>query len=544
MSPLLPHLLYINAALQRVYLAPPDTARGGAREAKAKGYTGKPGDNVIQIDYEEREHFKPATQALAKTSTTGVVVSCVRRGGKTHWAAKSMFQRAVNETIQGAWIAPTATQAVNVGMAAILHFIRNIPGVEVRKGENLIRIPAADGGTSEIRFFAGVDDQSAGGVRGYGFDLVTIDEFAQIDAQVWDEAILPTMMGRPRSQFIAIGTPRGMDRFYHLFQEAERTEGMYAFHIPASATNLYSPQELQQIADRMGGKDTPGYMREIEASFHAPSEWDFLNQMRAREAMARIVSEHARRDLRRWNWLKLGIDTGFAESGDPSVAVARLGSALLEIVEMKGASAMEVATKILALAQKYDPDEIAIDVGAAGIAVKSICESMGLNIVGVGFGDRSDEPQTFRNKRVEMFSKIREWMGRPDCTMPQDETLLREIGAVRYHQDASNRTQIESKDAIRKRLGKGASTDRLDALACTFYTSETVVTPALADILDAPPQRRWSSSGGGSVEYAPDGSKYYSHNGVAAAQRRRARHYGTSDDPEEAAWDDYFKWHG
>ena len=67
------------------------------------------------------------------------------------------------------------------------------------------------------------------------------------------------------------------------------------------------------------------------------------------------------------------------------------------------------------------------------------------------------------------------------------------------------------------------------------------MSPALQDILDAPPQKRWSP--GGMVEYGPDGSKYYSHNNSADASHRRARHQERMGfDPSNRAFDDHHRW--
>ncbi len=152
--------------------------------------------DVLTLNYTPRACFRGAHRLISLKSTRELHIGASRRLGKTVFAGAVAAMRAVTRKSETAFIAPTLTQALNVGWRSVLDRVGHLPGVEVKKGEALIQIPAADGGKSTIRFFAGVDDGGADGVRGYGFDLVIIDEVAQIGQAVYANSVLPTLTGR------------------------------------------------------------------------------------------------------------------------------------------------------------------------------------------------------------------------------------------------------------------------------------------------------------------------------------------------------------
>ena len=86
----------------------------------------------------------------------------------------------------------------------------------------------------------------------------------------------------------------------------------------------------------------------------------------------------------------------------------------------------------------------------------------------------------FANKRAEMWWRLREML-EPDSgyniVLPNDRELLADLCAPRYKKTARGDIQIESKDEIRKRLGR--STDCGDALVMALY-EEPVMPPPVS----------------------------------------------------------------
>ncbi|TYB83120.1 terminase large subunit domain-containing protein [Maritimibacter fusiformis] len=430
----------------------------------------------LTLNYKPRSCFLEAHRLIALKSTTALHIGASRRLGKTVFVSAIAAMRALVSTSDIAFIAPTLTQALNVGWRNVLDRLRDVPGLVVKKGEALIEVPAADGGTSTIRFFAGVDDGGAGGVRGYGFDLVIIDEVAQVGSDVYLNAILPTMSGRPNAQLITIGTFRSVDLMYQLHEDIDLAQGEHTITLPASTAGVeagvFTLQELLAVADKMGGWGKPAFQREYEANRFVTDEEAIIDQALVRAAQERRHSEAMIRQLVQAYPVVVGCDP--APTSDRTIIVVRAGPAILRHVVMQAPTVQEIAHKLLATVREYDADALFIDNGAGGQgpAVMDICRSIGLNPVGVDFGGRpttESDAYAYANRRAELISAVKTWTERSDCSIPPGEDILREMSAPRYEINSQNRLQVESKKAIRKRIGM--STDFLDALACTMATS-------------------------------------------------------------------------
>jgi hypothetical protein len=61
-----------------------------------------------------------------------------------------------------------------------------------------------------------------------------------------------------------------------------------------------------------------------------------------------------------------------------------------------------------------------------------------------------------------------------EATLPDDDDLVADLSALRYFFTADGRIQLESKDAVRKRIGR--SPDRADAIALAFSEEPDGVT--------------------------------------------------------------------
>ena len=99
-------------------------------------------------------------------------------------------------------------------------------------------------------------------------------------------------------------------------------------------------------------------------------------------------------------------------------------------------------------------------------------ELIGELVEPVNFGERAFEPERFRNRRAEMWDKMREWLGdKAGVDIPDDDHLHKDLcaptrGPGATHFDSSGRLVLEPKDKIKERLG--SSPDLGDAAALTF----------------------------------------------------------------------------
>jgi hypothetical protein len=94
-------------------------------------------------------------------------------------------------------------------------------------------------------------------------------------------------------------------------------------------------------------------------------------------------------------------------------------------------------------------------------------------------GEQAHDPKRFANKRSELWwevgrerSRLKTW----DLGVVDDDVIA-ELTCPRYRLEGSHgRVQVESKDEIRKRLGR--SPDIADALLMAFYTGDATPPPA------------------------------------------------------------------
>ena len=100
-------------------------------------------------------------------------------------------------------------------------------------------------------------------LRGVGLSYVVLDEYADMKPQVWEEILMPTLSD-VKGGALFIGTPKGKNHFFKLFQEAETDEDWARFEFK-SIENPYLPDgEVENAKKRMS---TDIYKQEFEASF-------------------------------------------------------------------------------------------------------------------------------------------------------------------------------------------------------------------------------------------------------------------------------------
>ena len=125
---------------------------------------------------------------------------------------------------------------------------------------------------------------------------------------------------------------------------------------------------------------------------------------------------------------------------------------------------------LTALIKTCHPYRIFLDLGNTGAGVYDILQDRGYGEIvrGVNFGAKAFLPDRYVNKRAEMWDAVREWLSSEELPvqLPKDDGLLEDLTCVRKKYDSCGRLQLESKEEVRKRLGR--SPDLGDALALTF----------------------------------------------------------------------------
>lgn len=166
--------------------------------------------------------------------------------------------------------------------------------------------------------------------------------------------------------------------------------------------------------------------------------------------------------------LIVGVDP--ARFGDDRTAIIRRQGRVaydLEVYEKR--DTMEVAGIVHSIIKKEKPDQVAIDVGGLGAGVVDRLIELGHGdvVVAINFGSSALDPNTYKNRRAEMWWETRNWLNSDVPVMiPDRDDLHTDLIGPQYKYDSHSRRQLESKDEMRKRGLR--SSDTADALALTF----------------------------------------------------------------------------
>ena len=161
----------------------------------------------------------------------------------------------------------------------------------------------------------------------------------------------------------------------------------------------------------------------------------------------------------------MGVDV--ARFGDDeSVAVLRRGGALVELRRWRGLDTMTLAGEVAGLIRQWRPAHVFVDGVGVGGGVVDRLRQLGFRTIDVNAGARAADESRFANLRVEMWSRLRDWLRDGGALVAGDEALARDLVRPTYAFDNRGRLRLESKDDMRSR-GE-PSPDAGDALALTF----------------------------------------------------------------------------
>ena len=187
-----------------------------------------------------------------------------RRWGKSVYAITELLRKALEiqtERSDGRfmYLAPYYRQAKQVAWDYLCYYTRDIPGTKINQSE--LRVDLING--SRIRLAGAGDDPDA--LRGIFLDGIVLDEYADMSPRVWSEVCRPALVDR-KGWAIFIGTPKGKNHFWQLYENVENQEDWARYLFKASETGVVDPEELEAARKEMGEDE---YQQEFECSWSA-----------------------------------------------------------------------------------------------------------------------------------------------------------------------------------------------------------------------------------------------------------------------------------
>lgn len=214
----------------------------------------------VNLGYDHRDAFEPLHM---RTERFGCVVAH-RRAGKTVASIMDLIDAALRcDKPDGrfAYIAPYYAQAKDVVWNYVKKYTAGIPGTTANESELRVDLPNG----ARIRLY-GADNYDR--LRGIYLDGVILDEYADQPPQAWTEVIRPALADR-QGWALFIGTPKGRNAFYDVYQNAVEDPQWFSLMLKASETGLLPKEELDAMRAQMSANE---YRRELECDFDAAVE--------------------------------------------------------------------------------------------------------------------------------------------------------------------------------------------------------------------------------------------------------------------------------
>jgi len=411
----------------------------------------------ITIPYTPRPLWRDVIHPALDSHRFAVLV-CHRRFGKTVGTVNHMIKSAILCTKTAphfAYIAPFRNQAKMIAWQYLKHYTSVIPGRKVNESELYIELPTQHARWPGARLYiVGADHPDA--LRGTYFDGAVLDEYAQIKKEIWDEIIRPALADR-EGWAIFIGTPKGQNSFFEMYQRAQREESWFSCLYRVDESGVLPQSEIDDMSRDM---TEMAIRQELYCDFSASASdvvipIDLVTQGAARELTAADV---------RGQPVVMGVDV--ARFGDDATVVTiRQGLHCMRQQVFRGLDTMQAADRVIVAMRQYSPAAVYIDVGAMGAGVIDRLRQLHYTVTEINFAGQAMDSDRYANRRAEMYFKCKEWL-ESGGAIPNEPTLKAELSVVEYKFTPSGKIQLEPKDKIKEKIGK--SPDLADSLVLTF----------------------------------------------------------------------------
>lgn len=340
--------------------------------------------------------------------------------------------------------------------------------------------------TQDEWYAAGLSTNEPSRFQGFHeeYILVVVDEAAGVNPLIFEaiEGVLTSAGAR----LLLIGNPTGIGGpFYDAFaRPGYNAIHVSAFDTPNFTTFGITPEDITSgeweskitgalpfprlitpawVADRYRawGPDSVPYQVRVMGNFPTQGDDTLIPLLWIELAMERWEETEPGEPV------EIGVDVA-AYGTDKTVIAVRRGQRIERLEVYSKKSTTETAGLTKRAADGYDTRALKVDEIGIGRGVVDTLQDDGFEDVGVNVSDRSNDPERFFNLRSELWWNLRDRLDpdtaqNPDpIALPPDDELLAELAAVKYKLTGRGQVQIESKEDMKKRLGR--SPDRADAV--------------------------------------------------------------------------------
>ena len=210
----------------------------------------------VELDYYPRDAFIDFHDREQRWA----VIVAHRRAGKTLLNILDLVYRALTDGKEDgryAYIAPYYSQAKTIAWDYLLKYSKP---VAAKANQSELWVELVNG--ARIRLF-GAD--AGENLRGLYLDGVVLDEYADMKPSIWGAVVRPLLSDR-KGWATFIGTPKGHNAFWDVYNNATKSKDWYVKVLRASQTGIIPKDELDDAASMMTEDQ---YLQEFECDFES-----------------------------------------------------------------------------------------------------------------------------------------------------------------------------------------------------------------------------------------------------------------------------------
>ena len=185
------------------------------------------------------------------------VACCGRRFGKTHLALREIAKFASQPDQKVIYVAPTYRMAKNILWKKLKKKLIGLNWVR-KVNETELSLELINGSEIQLKGAENFDS-----LRGTGNNFIVLDEVADMHPEVWTEVLRPTLSDTG-GHALFLGTPKGMNHFKDLFDNAQTKKGWMSWQFTTLDGGNVPEEEIEAARQDL---DSRTFQQEYCATF-------------------------------------------------------------------------------------------------------------------------------------------------------------------------------------------------------------------------------------------------------------------------------------
>ena len=297
--------------------------------------------------------------------------------------------------------------------------------------------------------------------------LVVFDEASAIPDIIWETTEGALTDAETEIVWCVFGNPtRNTGRFRECFPGQRHSKEWRTKQVDSREVSITNKAQIRSWIEAYG-EDSDFVRIRVRGVFPRTGEMEFISSEDVEKAATEEASSQPS------DALVIGVDVA-RYGANETVIFFRKGRDARTIppVRLRGASVVQVASRVAELCSQFRIDAVFVDGGGVGGGVVDNIRALHIHCFDIQFGGKPEalgfawgsEGERYANKRAEMWGSMRQWL--KSGAIPYDADLKAQLVGPTYTYNLKNEILLEKKEDMMKR-GLD-SPDLADALALTF----------------------------------------------------------------------------